>query len=126
MRNKTTFQAVLIVCVHVCKVPHQINMIKHTHTVTDLQNLFCLTHLVKHDKDCGPKQIPWAHGKMDRRRFGLLTVTGLRLNTLAVWPSQANEALMKGLQRTHRMTDSLTNLQFTSHKHTHLQTQLDI
>lgn len=52
-------------------------------------------HMVKHDKVCAPDQI----GKMDRRRFGLFTVTGLRLNTLVVWPSQANEALMKGLHK---------------------------
>lgn len=107
----------VLVCVHVCKVPQQVNMIKQTHT--ELQNLFCLTHMVKHDKTCSPKQRPWAHGKMDRRRFGLLAVTGLRLNTLVVWPSQANEALMKGLRRTHRMTGSLiTYIQFSSQAHT--------
>lgn len=66
-------------------------------------------------------------GKIDRRRFGLLTVTGFRLNTLVVWPSQANEAPMKGLRRTHRMTDSLTNLHTVHLTSTHLQTrsQLD-
>lgn len=60
-------------------------------TYTDLQNSCTWSSMTK-----SVLQIRYI-GKMDRRRFGLLTVTGLRLNTLVVWPSQANEALMKGL-----------------------------
>lgn len=73
-------------------------MIKHTHThkhrFTKLEFASCTwSSMTK-----SVLQIRYI-GKMDRRRFGLFTVTGLRLNTLVVWPSQANEALMKGLHK---------------------------